>query len=274
MMGVSIPRAGTAAFLLCTSTSVAAADYTGFWKMDCADSYGGVRIKPDVDKTYSISFCRVAGCWWRPNSKIDGDPAYRVIDANTLEARADETQPWRRYKKCTTETRSSSSQSRRFRQRSGFTQPSPLWFGTWKSQDGTASITIAPTKMVHTFPDRQPDGRLGSTTLVFEWSDFTDGGVEDFGYSARRISPDKIAERYEAAARQFEKDPTDFVISDPTTSRRAIAAISPGVYRILWSLGGGDCYGWEFILDGDRMLESSGCKDTFVVKLYNRATTE
>jgi hypothetical protein len=33
--------------------TLAAADYTGFWKMDCRDPYG-ISIKPNVDKTYSL----------------------------------------------------------------------------------------------------------------------------------------------------------------------------------------------------------------------------
>jgi len=273
-MGVSVPVAATTAFLLCASASAAAADYTGFWKMNCADS-SGVSIKPDVDKTYSLSWCMPWGCQkWRPNSRIDGDPAFRIIDAETLEARPDEKQPWRRYKKCTTETNPKLELAEPpLPTKSGFTQPNPLWFGAWKSQDGTASITISPATMVHTFQEKGPDGSLRSRTFEFRWSDFTGGEGEDFGYSEERTSPDKIAERFEAAARQFEQDPTDFAISDPATSRRAIAAISPGVYRVLWSYGGGDCYGWEYILDHDRMLETSECNYGFNVKLYNRATS-
>ena len=93
---------------------------------------------------------------------------------------------------------------------------------------------------------------------------------ESFGLSKERTSPAAIRKRYEEAVTQFEKDPTDFGISDPQSSRAAIAAISPGVYKALWSYAGGDCGYSEYILDGGRMLEFSECKYGFDITLYDR----
>lgn len=93
---------------------------------------------------------------------------------------------------------------------------------------------------------------------------------ESFGLSKERTSPAAIRKRYEEAVTQFEKDPTDFGISDPQSSRAAISAISQGVYKVMWSYSGGDCGYSEYILDGGRMLEFSECKYWFGVTLYNR----
>ncbi|OAI52164.1 hypothetical protein AYO46_06460 [Betaproteobacteria bacterium SCGC AG-212-J23] len=146
----------------------------------------------------------------------------------------------------------------------------PLWLGTWKSEDGKASITIAARRLVHTFLTEGRDGKPQTQTVEHDWSDSTDSQAGAFGYSADRTSPEKISQRYEEAVRESNQDPTDFAVSDPAASRRAIAAISPGTYRILWSYEGGDCLHWEYILDGNRMLETSECKYGFDVVLYNR----
>jgi len=282
-MRVRVLAAATAAFIF--SSTLAAADYTGFWKMDCRDPYG-ISIKPNVDKTYSLAYCATNGCndKWRPNSGIDGDPLYRVIDAETLETKVAGGVSWQRWKKCTTETNPKlewpEDRSYMAQRQAAQAQPTsgapatlnPLWFGTWKSEDGTASLTISASKLAHTYQQKDSDGKLRSKTDEHSWSNAADGEPEAFGYRAERTSPDEISTRYEEAVRQFKEDPTDFVISDPAASRRAIAAISPGVYRILWSYWVGDCGGWDYILDKDRMLEISECKYGFEVVLYNRVT--
>ena len=269
-MRVSVPVAATA-ILLWVSIPASAADYTGFWKLDCAH-HSGVSIKPEVDKTYSLSWCMPWGCQpWRPNSKIDGDPAFRVIDANTLEARADETQLWRRFKKCSTDANLKLELPVPAKPSVVGEPLNPAWLGNWKNQDGTATITISPVKMVYTFQQKNSEGKLERKSMEFKWSDKSDSeDGQEFGYSKARTSPEKIAESYEAAVRQFEHDPTDYGISEPTASRQAIAAIAPGVYKILWSFWAGDCGGWDYILDGDRMLQFSECKYGFDVELFRR----
>src|SRR5262245_4772439 len=93
-----------AACTLLLGLPASAGDYTGFWKGNCTDPFG-LSIKPAADKKYSISFCRAPrGCGpSKPDTTIDGDPEYRVIDAETLEMRTSETE-WMRFRKCTADT--------------------------------------------------------------------------------------------------------------------------------------------------------------------------
>ena len=104
-MRCSAAAVATVAFLCLGSTAASAANFTGFWKGDCSDAFG-IQIRPDRGKTYSISFCGPGGCFapgtWMPNTAIEGDPSYHVIDMDTLEVRKGER--WQRYKKCTSET--------------------------------------------------------------------------------------------------------------------------------------------------------------------------
>lgn len=91
-----------AALASLASSAALASDYTGFWKEVCTDAFG-ISIKATVLDTYSISFCGPGGCGpWKPDSRIEGDPEYRVVDSSTLEVHSGEK--WRRLTKCTTET--------------------------------------------------------------------------------------------------------------------------------------------------------------------------
>ena len=62
----------------------------GFWKTNPNHDHG-LAIGRAKDGLYFISFCGPGGCFekgtYRPNSPIEGDPDYRVIDNNTLEVR-------------------------------------------------------------------------------------------------------------------------------------------------------------------------------------------
>jgi hypothetical protein len=65
--------------------------YAGFWKEPgCADRFG-LAIAPVDRALYSVSFCGPGGCFtpgtYRPNTKLIGDPHYRLIDNNTIEVR-------------------------------------------------------------------------------------------------------------------------------------------------------------------------------------------
>jgi len=90
------------AFVSCSDSTT---DFTGFWKGDCTDAFG-IQIKPHSGKDYSVSFCGPGGCFepgaWKPNTPIEGDPAYRVIDAKTIEIMQGER--WQRFTKCMTDT--------------------------------------------------------------------------------------------------------------------------------------------------------------------------
>lgn len=60
----------------------------GFWKKDPKHDHG-LAIGPAENGEYFISFCGPGGCFekgtYRANSKIEGDPHYRIIDKNTIE---------------------------------------------------------------------------------------------------------------------------------------------------------------------------------------------
>ena len=65
--------------------------YAGFWKQPgCADRFG-LAIAPAEGALYSVSFCGPGGCFergtYRPNTKLVGDSAYRIIDKDTIEVR-------------------------------------------------------------------------------------------------------------------------------------------------------------------------------------------
>lgn len=67
------------------------ADYTGFWKPRCTDEFG-VQIKRLPSGLYSLSFCGpgptgAGSCFagWKPDSAIEGDPNYKVVDEKTIE---------------------------------------------------------------------------------------------------------------------------------------------------------------------------------------------
>jgi hypothetical protein len=94
-----------ASSLLIVPSVASAADFTGFWKGDCSEAFG-IQIKPHNEKNYSVSFCAPGGCFkpgaWMPNTSIEGDPAYRVINAKTIEIKNAER--WQRLTKCTTDT--------------------------------------------------------------------------------------------------------------------------------------------------------------------------
>jgi hypothetical protein len=74
----------------------------GFWKSGgCSDRFG-LAITPAGKQLYSISFCGPGGCFdpgtYRPNSKIVGDPAYRVINKNTIDVKG--LDGFTRYVRC------------------------------------------------------------------------------------------------------------------------------------------------------------------------------
>lgn len=83
------------------------ADYTGFWKTDCKDGFG-VQIKPAGNQMYSVSFCGPGGCFepgeWTLNTRIDGDPNYRVISPEKIGIRRkDGKSAYFTYVKCTSD---------------------------------------------------------------------------------------------------------------------------------------------------------------------------
>jgi hypothetical protein len=132
----------------------------------------------------------------------------------------------------------------------------PEWFGTWKSQDGTTKMKITATRIHQTRVIRDESGKRHSDQYTYEWSAKTEDSPDDgtFGYVKRARSSAVVANRYEACVRMYRKDPTDFGISSPNESRRALLAIRPASYRAMYIYPGGDSYA-EYITDGDVMLE-------------------
>jgi hypothetical protein len=77
----------------------------GFWKKKESHNFG-LAIGKASDGLYFVSFCGPGGCFekgtYRPNTTIDGDPSYRVIDKNTIEVRGQKGfEKYTRYKKRT-----------------------------------------------------------------------------------------------------------------------------------------------------------------------------
>lgn len=76
--------------------------FIGFWKSHCSDNFG-LSIDKAGSGLYSVSFCGPGGCFkpgtYRPNTKIIGDPAYRVIDDRTIQVHG--VNGYSIYKRCT-----------------------------------------------------------------------------------------------------------------------------------------------------------------------------
>jgi len=78
-------------------------DYTGFWKRNCSDGFG-VQIKPADGALYSVSFCGPGGCFapgtWTPDTRIEGDPNYKVISPKEIGIRRSDKGEYSTYLKC------------------------------------------------------------------------------------------------------------------------------------------------------------------------------
>jgi hypothetical protein len=80
------------------------ADYSGSWKRDCSDSYG-LQINSVENEMYSFSLCGGGGrtCtepgWWTPNTRIKGDPKYKIISPVEIYIKLDDG-GYRSYRKC------------------------------------------------------------------------------------------------------------------------------------------------------------------------------
>lgn len=145
----------------------------------------------------------------------------------------------------------------------------PQWFGAWKSQEGDKIVTFSNRSFV-VHEVRSNGDKLEQVEYEHDWQEDADLEEAKFGYSRTLTTPSEIANRLESAITRNEANAPDFTVSNPTAARRAVAAISPGRYKVIWSYGGGDCAIWEYIIDGDRMLEVSDCKYHFNIRLFNR----
>jgi len=157
-----------------------------------------------------------------------------------------------------------------------FAQLGPQWFGTWKNQDGNThtTMTISASKIEFTVVRPDEQGKPETFNFAHLWTNRSDDAAGEltavFGYAKKRFPLPEISRNYEEALRQYRRDPSDFHVSDPARSRQAIGAMSPGVYKVMWSYSDGDCGYDEYVIDGDKILDVNTCKYRFNVKLFNR----
>lgn len=72
--------------------------FIGFWKTSCSYTHG-FAIEKAGDKFYSVSFCGPGGCMKsETNTSLTNDPAYRIIDENTIEIKG--KKGFSRYHRC------------------------------------------------------------------------------------------------------------------------------------------------------------------------------
>lgn len=134
--------------------------------------------------------------------------------------------------------------------------PHPNWRGTWRAAGSDAKLVITA------------DG-VGEC----KWIDATEprfASACESGYAKASVSQAEISRQYEAAVAMFQRDPSDFKISDPVQSRQMIGRIKPGNYRKIWMQDGSDCGGSEMIIDGDLLLQMGVCKYGHRVSLFTR----
>lgn len=152
----------------------------------------------------------------------------------------------------------------------GYAAPPPLgdFLGHWKSQDGKDLMVITPQKIIFTSWRKNDAGKLEKNTWEAPWSNFVSaneaGGDDAFGLLKKQTTLSEIAKGYQMAIKQYKKDPSDFSVSDPKLSRKAIQAVSPGTYQVMWSNDD------EYIVDKDHLLKIYDGKYGFIVTLFNR----
>ena len=154
---------------------------------------------------------------------------------------------------------------------------SPLnasWIGTWRGSTPGSHIVISPTELI-VATSAPREGSANGDEQKYMWTaksedESSQGGEGHFGYGKRSKSQSEILRDFESSIAQFKADPADFSISDPAQSVRAIKAIRPGNYRIVWSYSGGDCGFAEHLLDQDSLLKVTYCKYRHSIELYSR----
>ena len=134
--------------------------------------------------------------------------------------------------------------------------PHPSWYGTWRGATPDASFAITASGVGDCKWIAANEPKFASDC--------------ESGYAKASVSLAEIARRYEQSVSNFQRDPSDFKISDPAQTRRMIARIKPGNYRVVWTQSGGDCGNKEMILDGDLILSIDSCKYGHSISLYTR----
>lgn len=151
----------------------------------------------------------------------------------------------------------------------------PAWLGRWQGPAPTTGITVAASELtVDAEVDR--DGKKGRMQSTCKWSradeeHLPQDGSCGFGYVKKSKPIAAIAREFEESVAAYQKDPTDFKISDPARGRRDIASIRPGNYRMVWVYEGGDCGYSELLVDGNTMLKVSRCKYAHLIERFTRS---
>ena len=149
------------------------------------------------------------------------------------------------------------------------------FLGSWRSQDREDSLVISSAKMVSTsqrrlFNDVGEFLSTEKTTAKARWSNLTSSNEDEtFGLRKTSTTLAEISKRYEMVLKRYKKDPSDFSMGDPKLSRKAIQAMSPGTYQVMWSYFGGES-GEEYIVDKDHMLKIKDDPYGFSVTLFDR----
>lgn len=136
------------------------------------------------------------------------------------------------------------------------TGPHPNWYGTWRGAGPDAMMIITAT-------------RVGECKWINATEPRFDSDCES-GYAKSSVSLAAISRRFEESVALFQRDPSDFSITDPAQSRRLIGRIKPGNYRVIWMDGGSDCGRQQLIIDDDLILGVVDCKHQHQISLFSR----
>lgn len=149
--------------------------------------------------------------------------------------------------------------------------PHPNWHGTWQGETPGSRLVIGPAGVDRTFI-RKGDGKKRTHTEHCKWTPSAAASGEGChsGYAKSSKAVTAIQAEYESSVVAFQRDPTDFNISDPARSRAALRSVRPGNYRVLWTEGDGDCGRNEMIIDDDTVLSVMQCRYGHDVERFTR----
>jgi hypothetical protein len=76
-------------------------DFSGTWKPRCENNFGLLIEKADRD-SYAVIFCGLRACSrsWTPNTKIEGDPRYKIVSRDELGIRKGDSKSFFFYHRC------------------------------------------------------------------------------------------------------------------------------------------------------------------------------
>ena len=149
--------------------------------------------------------------------------------------------------------------------------PHPNWHGTWRGTSPDSKMVITGAG-VEIFDVYENDGKKNKLHTKLPWVNTSEanGNDEESGYAKASVSIADIARRFEESVALFQRDPSDFSISDPAQSRAMIGRIKPGNYRVVWAYWGGDCGLRDMIVDGDLILSIVNCRYRHQISLFTR----